>query len=107
MIINILLIAIITVIVIDLSGFIQSLESGLSKWLNIPNAHIPRPFNCSFCSTWWLSLIYVIIIGKLTILNIAVILLMSYMTPIIKDILIFLKDISSQIIALLYKLFNI
>lgn len=46
MILNILLIAVITVIVIDLSGFIQSLESGLSKWLRIPNVHIPRPFSC-------------------------------------------------------------
>ena len=46
MILNILLIAVITVIVIDLSGFIQSLESGLSKWLRIPNVHIPRQFSC-------------------------------------------------------------
>lgn len=107
MILNILLIAIITVIVIDLSGFIQSLESGLSKWLRIPNCHIPRPFSCSLCSTTWLSIIYVIIIGKFTILNVTVILLISYMTPIIKDILIFLKDISSQIITILYKLFGI
>lgn len=106
MILNILLIAIITVIIIDLSGFIQSLESGLSKWLKA-NCHIPRPFSCSLCSTWWLSLIYIIIIGKLTILNVAVILLLSYMTPIIKDILIFIKDISSQIITIMYKLFGI
>lgn len=46
MILNILLIAVITVIVIDLSGFIQSLESGLSRWLHAPNVHIPRPFSC-------------------------------------------------------------
>lgn len=107
MILNILLIAIITVIIIDLSGFIQSLESGLSKWLRIPNVHIPRPFSCSLCSTFWLSIIYIIVIGKVTILNVAVILLLSYMTPIIKDILIFIKDISSQIITIMYKLFGI
>ena len=107
MILNILLIAIITVIVIDLSGFIQSLEYGLSKWLRIPNVHIPRPFSCSLCSTFWLSIIYIIIIGKLTILNVAMILLISYMTPIIKDILIFLKDMISQIITILYQVFGI
>lgn len=107
MILDILLIAVITVIVIDLSGFIQSLESGLSKWLRIPNVRIPRPFSCSLCSTFWLSIIYIIIIGKLTILNVAIILLISYMTPIIKDILIFLKDMMSQIITILYKAFGI
>lgn len=107
MIFNILLIAIITVIVIDLSGFVQSLESGLSKWLHIPSVHIPRPFSCSLCSSFWLSIIYVIIIGKFTILNVAIILLISYMTPIIKDTLIFLKDMASQIITILYKLFGI
>lgn len=107
MILNILLIAVITVIVIDLSGFIQSLESGLSRWLHAPNVHIPRPFSCSLCSTFWLSIIYIIIIGKLTILNVAMILLISYMTPIIKDILIFLKDMMSQIITILYQVFGI
>lgn len=107
MILNILLIAIITVIVIDLSGFIQSLESGLSKWLRIPNVRIPRPFSCSFCMCHHLSLIYIILTGHFSLAVWALIFLISYMTPIIKDILIFLKDISSQIITILYQVFGI
>lgn len=106
MILNILLIAIITVIVIDLSGFIQSLESGLSKWLNV-NAHIPRPWSCSFCMSHHLSLIYIILTGHFSLPLWALIFLISYMTPIIKDTLIFLKDMASQIITILYKLFGI
>lgn len=107
MILNILLIAIIIVIIIDLSGFIQSLESGLSKWLRIPNCHIPRPFNCSFCMCHHLSLLYIILTGNFSLALWALIFLVSYMTPIIKDLLIFIKDISSQIITILYKLFGI
>lgn len=103
MILNILLIAIITVIIIDLSGFIQSLESGLSKWLKA-NCHIPRPWSCSFCMCHHLSLIYIILTGHFSLAAWALIFLISYMTPIIKDILIFIKDISSQIITILYQL---
>ena len=107
MILNILLIAIITVIIIDLSGFIQSLESGLSKWLRIPNVHIPRPWSCSFCMCHHLSLIYIILTGHFSLAAWALIFLISYMTPIIKDILIFIKDVSSQIITILYQVFGI
>lgn len=106
MIFNILLIAIITVIVIDLSGFIQSLEARLSKWLNV-NAHIPRPFSCSFCMCHHLSLLYIILTGHFSLALWALIFIISYMTPIIKDILIFLKDISSQMITIMYKIFGI
>lgn len=98
--------AVIIVILIDLSGFIQSLEHGLSKWLRI-KCHIPRPWSCSFCLYHHISLILTTLTGDINIYVYAMILLISYMTPIIKDILIFLKDMMSQIITILYQIFGI
>lgn len=103
---ELVVLAVIIVILIDLSGFVQSLESGLSKWLGI-KCHIPRPWSCSFCLYHHVSLIITILTKDINLYVYAMILLISYMTPIIKDILIFIKDMMAQIITILYKIFNI
>lgn len=103
-VINLILIQIIAVLIIDQSGFIQSIEDGLSKWLNIKKAHIPKPFSCSLCTTFWAGLIYLLVAHTLTLPYIAALLLIAVMSSVTNDLIYLLKDILTTIINLLNKL---
>ena len=63
-------------------------------------------FGCSLCCTWWASLLYILVTGQLSFLMIAYIALIAFMTPIIKDIMILLKDAATKLIDVIYKLIN-
>ena len=97
-IINIILLATIIVFIVDLSGSIEHLVKPVIKYLlNIPpHKGITLPLiECSLCCTWWCGLIYICIV---TIANsftfnqflilVSVLSLVSFLTPVIKDLLI-------------------
>lgn len=97
--IELIAIAFICVIIIDLSGFIQEIESLVTRLLGARRGYfeMPKPFSCSLCMTWWTGLIYLLIMGECTILNILLVLLIAYFTPVFKDILLILRDASAYI----------
>lgn len=97
-IIDIILITIINVIVIDISGFIDSIKEGLKKWLNIKGEIHLKPFDCSFCMTFWIGIIYLLIQHTFTLPYIALVLFSAYMTTTIYNILITLKDVIDRLI---------
>lgn len=108
---NILLIAIILVIVTDLSGIVEYIKSHLyfklrgtydypPSW-DSPIIHL---MSCSLCQTWWVGLVYLIVIGQVTIPAIAYLLAIAYLTTTIKDILVLVKEILTKAID---KLFNL
>ena len=106
---SILFIAIILVFCIDLSGAMDKANrwvwSKLYKGIKYIDWTIPL-FGCSLCCTWWASLLYILVTGQLSFLMIAYIALIAFMTPIIKDIMILLKDASTKLIDVIYKLIN-
>lgn len=89
---EIFLIALIAVIIIDVSGFIEELEAGLAKWLKVRSVRIPKPFSCSLCVSWWAGLIYLICVGQVSLLMIAYTLLVAALTPVIGGIVFNLRD---------------
>lgn len=100
---NLLLITLITVIIVDISGFPNSIKTGLSKWLNKNKSIISiKPFDCSFCMNFWISLIYLIIHKDVTINNIALVLVLSTLTPTMKDLINLTKDIMTKFINTIY-----
>ena len=101
MFIDILLITIIIVYIIDLSGIITSIEQSLSKWLK-GTVKIKKPFSCSFCLSWWLGLLYLIITNNLTLLLICYVAMLSFLTPIINDIIILIRDLLRKMINKIY-----
>ena len=103
--INILLIAVITVFVIDLSGAINNLVKPIvRKMLHLPpNADIDLPLiGCSLCVTFWVGLIYLLAAKSFALPGIVAVCIVSFLTPIISDILILCKDILTKIIDLIY-----
>ena len=86
-------ILIISVIVIDISGFVHSIKAAIGKFLGIsPNSFRIKPFDCSFCMTFWVSLIYLLVVGRFTLLNIAIVLLLCCLTTPLKNLVMSVRD---------------
>lgn len=107
--INILLIALIMVFALDISGFYQEITSIISGWMTngaIKKPIMIKPFCCSLCMTFWLSIIYVFCMGCFTIPMIAYCCLISYLTTVFNDLLRLLLDIMKTIIYKISKIIN-
>ena len=86
-------ILIISVIVIDISGFVHSIKAAIGKYLGIsPNSFRIKPFDCSFCMTFWISVIYLLVVGRFTLVNIAVVLLLCCLTTPLKNLVMSVRD---------------
>ena len=112
-IINILLLSTIIVFIVDLSGAIENLVKPIVKYfLHIPpykDINLPL-IECSLCVTWWLGLIYVCIVSIANsftfnqfLILVFVLSLVSFLTPVIKDILVLIKDLIIRLIEVCYK----
>lgn len=97
---TLLYITLLCVFIIDLTPFIDDIEEKLGKWLSC-KVIVPKPFGCSLCLSWWIGLI-IIFFNKPTLSLICYQALLSYLTPIIADVFIFLKLLLSKIITILY-----
>lgn len=94
---NVFFIAVILVCITDISGFWDSVEAGVSRWLKCKIA-LPKILVCSFCQTHWIGLIYMIIAGIFSLQNYALLLLICISTPLISNVIYNIKDILGIII---------
>lgn len=102
MFLDLLFLAFITVFIIDYSGVIQSIEEGLQKWLKMPNkAHVPKPFSCSLCSTFWLGLIYLLCTAQFSFMGVAYVCFLSSMTPVINSLMVFVVSLFNKVFLVL------
>ena len=109
--INLFLLTCIIVFIIDLSGFVDEMVKRLYyKYIKVGDYHtlIPKlkPLTCSLCLSFWAGIIYLLITSQFTILMIGYVCLLSFLSPIIGDILIMIKDVLNKIINLIYKLID-
>ena len=109
--INLFLLTCIIVFVIDLSGFVDEMVKRLYyKYIKVGDYHtlIPKlkPFTCSLCLSFWAGLIYLLITSQFNILMIGYVCLLAFLSPIIGDILVMIKDVINKIINLIYKLID-
>ena len=96
-------ITVIVVIIVDISGFIDSIKSFVGKVLHINNVKL-KPLDCSFCMNFWVSMVYLVIANELSITAVMVALLLSTMTPIIKDAIYLMRDLIGKIINKIYNI---
>ena len=86
-------ILIISVLVIDISGFVHSIKVAIGKYLGIsPNSFRIKPFDCSFCMTFWASMIYLLAVGRFSLVNIAIVLLLCCLTTPLKNLVMSVRD---------------
>ena len=100
MIIELLLINVI-ITLIFLSGFIDSIDEDISKRWKF--YHLPKPFSCCLCSTFWASLIWVIATGQVSLLSIALCLINAHLTEIVSPLISLIKNALLKIIEVINK----
>lgn len=102
MILKMLFIAIICVVVIDLTDFVDNLKSGI-KWVVTKGKmrgsdYRLKPFDCSLCTSFWCNVILLLVMGKFTIGYICLALIIALFTDVIKDTILLVKDVFLGII---------
>lgn len=100
---DVVFIQIIVCYIIDLSGFVQSVETGLSKWLKV-KCVIPRPFSCSLCSGLWINIIYLIAVHQFTLPYIVFVAMVSFFSKNISGFLRWIQESLVKIEDLLYRI---
>jgi hypothetical protein len=100
MIVNLFYIAVICVCVIDISGFVNSLKSFITRILTngkLSSSNFTlKPFDCSLCMTFWSGLIYLFVVNNVSILNMMILLLISISTPLIQDVIRTMIDLMTK-----------
>lgn len=108
--INILLITVIAVIVIDITDFVNNIKKIISSLLTNgrikSNNYSIKPFDCSLCLSFWVSLIYLITINQVTLFTITYTLLIAILTPNIQDVIRLVQDSLTKAINILYRKIN-
>ena len=105
--IKLLLISLIVVFIVDISGAIESLKSGI-KWvltkgkMNHSNYSL-KPFDCSLCMTFWCCLLYLYLVGEFTLPYIAFTCLLATFTGLFKSAILLVEDVLIKIIQAIYE----
>lgn len=102
-IIDIILVALVTIYIVDLSGFTETWLSFLSHYKNRKITEL-KPFTCSLCMVWWVCLIYAAIVGNLTIPVVALIALLSLLSVPCGQLLILIRETFLKVINKLMNL---
>lgn len=84
MITEILMIATIMSLVHN-SGFVENVDDYFNK--KYPLRHLPYPVRCCLCGTFWLSLLFVILTAKLSLLSVLYCLIGATLTNVIRPAL--------------------
>ena len=103
---KLLLISLIIVYIIDISGVVDEFIRPLViRAFKLPkNANLKlKPISCSLCMMFWVGLIYLLAVHAFTIFNIAYVCLLSFLTPNIKGIILYMKELLIFIENKLYK----
>lgn len=86
---------IVLVYIVDLSGFIPSLRSGIAALLGVKETAVKLPLvSCSKCMTWWGCLCYVFFVSKhFNVYLVAYIALLSYLSVQLSGVLDVIREV--------------
>ena len=102
--IDILMVALVTVYIVDLSGFTASWRSLLARLLKVKTLKPLPPFDCSLCMVWWVCITFSLIVGTFSLFTLAYIALLSFLSVPLGQMMMFIKE---GLIALTNKLFDL
>jgi hypothetical protein len=95
---NLILVALVTIYIVDISGFTQSWRDALAKKLHVSRLRSLKPFDCGKCMTWWVCLVYALCMGQFNLGTIAFAALLSHLSIPIGEGLIFIREWTTWII---------
>lgn len=96
--IELLLVGLITIYIVDISGFTDSWRDAIARCLHITHLKPLPPFDCGKCMTWWSCLVYALCTGHFTLWTIAFAALLSHLSIPIGLSMIFIREWMNTII---------
>lgn len=90
--IDLLLLAAITIYIVDLSGFTLEWRMALAKRIGAKVLRPIKPFDCGQCMTWWVCIIYALCKGEFSLPVLAYIAALSFLSLPIGQIMIFIRE---------------
>lgn len=90
--IDIILVALVTIYIVDLSGFTESWRSLVARWLKVKALKPLPPFDCGQCMTWWVCIAYSLVVGSFSLPMLAFIALLAFLSIPIGQVLIFIRE---------------
>ena len=96
-IVELILVALVTIYVVDLSGFTDTWLKFLSAYKGRKITEL-KPFSCSLCMVWWVCLIYLVTTSQLTLSLVAFTALLSFLSIPMGQILVLLREVMLHII---------
>lgn len=97
---DLLLVAAVTIYIVDLSGFTDAWRGALARMMHIPESNLRplKPFDCSLCMTWWVCLIYSAVLKQFSLPVIAYSALLSFLSVPIGQAILFIREWASWLI---------
>ena len=89
--VNLIALSAVVAYITEVSGIIDNLKYALGRWLGVTVSRL-KPLDCSLCMTWWCCLIYIICIGECSVINIAVVALLSALAHNIAEGIMLISD---------------
>lgn len=90
--IDIVLVALVTVYIVDVSGFTESWRGWLAGVLGVKRLRPLPPFDCGKCATWWACVIYAAVSGRFCLETVALSALMSLLSFPAGLLMIFIRE---------------
>ena len=94
------------ILVIDLSGFVPSFKRLISKWLTkdhiSTDSYRLKPFDCSYCMTFWCCLLYLLVTHQFTCFTVLIALGLTHFTDVTRQLLLLMRDILIKLIDTIY-----
>lgn len=94
---ELILVAMITIYVVDLSGFTDTWLKFLSAYKGRKITEL-KPFSCSLCMVWWMCLAFLLMSAKLTLPLVAFSALLSFLSIPLGQILVLLREVMLHVI---------
>lgn len=101
---NIIAIAILCCFFVN-SGVVDNIKRLIWRWLKGKQPYQSfslKPFDCELCLTWWSGLAYLLIVDDLSLLNVAIMAIVAWSTPMIVDIMRLLQELPAWAIGKIY-----
>lgn len=87
---DLIIITLIIIFIVDISGVIDNIKHLIWKCLHPKIAYKEfsiKPFDCSLCLTFWIGIVYSLIIGTFSLYTLLFICLLAMLTPELHQIL--------------------
>lgn len=104
---DLLFIQLIIIFIVDISGVVDSIKSGISRVLTkgrIDKTDFRiKPFDCSLCTTFWTGLIFLICTHQFTLPMIAFVCLLATTTGLTREIYYTVSDLVIKLLRWINK----